>query len=191
MSRSLPALTVASLLLAFVPAALSAQATTPPMDSVQADGDFVRHQAADNMMEVQLGQLAEHRATNPMVQKFGEKMAMDHQRLQDQWTGLAEKHGLRFKPALASAQRGKISRLRQAERSSFDREYMITMIKGHTKDAADLKAAVDSARSEPVRKMAAYALPIVQDHLQNARAAAKEIGLDSTAVARSKVAENE
>ena len=100
MSRSLPALTVASLLLAFVPAALRAQATTPPMDSVQADGDFVRHQAADNMMEVQLGQLAEHRATNPMVQKFGEKMAMDHQRLQDQWTGLAEKHGLRFKPAL-------------------------------------------------------------------------------------------
>jgi hypothetical protein len=68
---------------------------------------------------------------------------------------------------------------------------MITMIKGHTKDVADLKAAVDSARSEPVRKMAAYALPIVQDHLQNARAAGKEIGLDSTAVARSKVAEND
>jgi hypothetical protein len=39
--------------------------------------------------------------------------------------------------------------------------------------------------------MAAYALPIVQDHLQNARAVAKEIGVDSTAVARSKVAEND
>ena len=65
------------------------------------------------------------------------------------------------------------------------------MIKGHTKDAADLRVAVDSARSEPVRKMAAYALPIVQDHLQNARTAAKEIGLDSTAVARSKVAAND
>lgn len=190
MSRRLSVLTVASLLFAFLPTALRAQAT-PPKDSVQADGQFVRHQAADNMMEVQLGQLAEHRATNPMVQKFGEKMAMDHHRLQDQWTDLAEKHGMRFQPALASAQHAKITRLQQAGRSDFDRDYMITMIKGHTKDAADLKAAVDSARSEPVRKMAAYALPIVQEHLQNARAAAKEIGLDSTAVARSKVAEKE
>ena len=192
MSRRLPVFTVASLLFAFVPAALRAQAgTTPPKDSIQADGDFVRHQAADNLMEVQLGQLAEHHAAAPIVQKFGEKMALDHEKLQDQWTDLAAKHGLRFTPALTSVQRGTVARLRQAGRSDFDREYMITMIKGHTKDAADLKAAIDSARSEPVRKMAAYALPIVQEHLQNARTAAKEIGLDSSAVARSKVAEKQ
>jgi putative membrane protein len=192
MSRRLPVLAVASLLFAFLPAALSAQAgTTPPHDSIQADGDFVRHQAADNLMEVQLGQLAEHRAYNPIVKKFAEKMALDHRKLQDQWTDLAEKHGLRFTPALGSVRQGKVTRLQQIGRSDFDRAYMITMIKGHTKDAADLKAAVDSARSEPVRKMAAYALPIVQEHLQNARAAAKEIGLDSSAVARSKIAQND
>jgi putative membrane protein len=192
MSRTLPVLALASVLCAGLPAAVRAQApTTPPKDSIQADGNFVRRQAADNMMEVQLGQLAEHHAMNPIVQKFGEKMAIDHQRLQDQWTGLADKHGMRFKPALASAQQGTISRLEKTDRSTFDRDYLITMIKGHTRDAADLKAAVDSARSEPVRKMAAYALPIVQEHLQNARAAAKEIGLDSSAVARSKVAETE
>jgi putative membrane protein len=191
MSRPLPVLTAAAFLFVSLPAAVSAQATTLPKDSIQADGEFVRHQAADNMMEVQLGQLAERRASNPMVQKFGEKMALDHQKLEDQWKDLAEKHGLRFRPALASAQQGKVTRLRQLGRSDFDREYMITMIKGHTKDAADLRVAVDSARSEPVRKMAAYALPIVQDHLQNARTAAKEIGLDSTAVARSKVAAND
>jgi len=191
MSRSLPVFATASLLLAFLPAAAAAQATTPPKDSVQADRDLVRHQAAENLLEVQLGQLAEHRASAPMVQKFGEKMAIDHEKLEDQWKDLAEKHGLRFTPALSSTQQGKVTRLRQLDRSDFDREYMIAMIKGHTKDAADLKAAIDSARSEPVRKMAAYALPIVQDHLQNARAAAKEIGVDSTAVARSKVAEND
>ncbi|HET7470145.1 MAG TPA: DUF4142 domain-containing protein [Gemmatimonadales bacterium] len=192
MSRPLPVLALASLLCASLPAAARAQApATPPNDSVQADGQFVRHQAADNMMEVQLGQLAERRATNQMVKKFGEKMAIDHEKLQKQWTDLAHKHGLRFTPALAAAQQSKVIGLRQAGRSEFDREYMITMIKGHTKDAAGLKAAIDSARSEPVRKMAAYALPIVQDHLLNARAAAKEIGLDSTAVARSKVAEND
>ena len=191
MSRRLPVLTITTALFAFLPAALRAQAgTTPPQDSIQADAEFVRHQAADNLMEVQLGQLAEHRAAAPIVQKFGEKMALDHKRLQDQWTDLAEKHGLRFTPTLGSVRQGKVTHLQHIGRSDFDREYMITMIKGHTKDAADLKAAIDSARSEPVRKMAAYALPIVREHLQNARSAAKEIGLDSSAVERSKVADN-
>ena len=182
--RSLPSLGFASLLLALPAAALRAQSVAAlPHDSIHADGEFVRHAAADNLLEVQLGQLAERRASNPMVQKFGEKMALDHEKLEEQWTDLAAKHGLTFKPVLSSSQQGKLTRLQQASRTAFDREYMLAMIKGHTKDVADLKAAVDSARSEPVRKMAAYALPIVQEHLQNARVAGKEVGLDSTAVA--------
>ena len=192
MSRPLPAFPVASLLFAFLPAALRGQAAaTPPKDSIQADRDFVRKQAAENLLEVQLGQLAQRHATNPTVQKFGQNMALDHQKLEKQWTDLAKKHGMRIKPALTSVEQGKITRLQQTGRPDFDRAYMITMIKGHTKDAADLKAAVDSARSEPVRKMAAYALPIVQDHLRNAERTGKEIGVDSTAVARSHVAANE
>jgi predicted outer membrane protein len=118
-------------------------------------------------------------------------MALDHQKLERQWTDLAAKHGMRFRPALSSAQQGQLTRLQRADRSAFDREYMITMIKEHTKDAAGLKAAADSARSEPVRKMAAYELPIVQDHLRNARVAGKEVGVDSTAVARSHIADKE
>jgi hypothetical protein len=68
---------------------------------------------------------------------------------------------------------------------------MIAMIKGHTKDAADLKGAIDSARSDPVRKMAAYALPIVQEHLVAARVAGREVGVDSAVVAQSHVAESQ
>jgi putative membrane protein len=189
-ARPLPALSLAALLFAFLPAALHAQAATPPNDSIQADRELVRHAAADNLLEVQLGQLAQRRATNSTVQKFGRNMVIDHQKLERQWTDLAAKHGMRFKPALSSVQQGQLTRLERAGRPEFDREYMITMIKGHTKDAADLKGAVDSARSEPVRKMAAYELPIVQDHLRNARVAGKEVGVDSTAVARSHIADN-
>jgi hypothetical protein len=61
---------------------------------------------------------------------------------------------------------------------------MIAMIKGHAKTAAELEVQVDSARSEPVRKMAGYALPIVREHLLAARAAGKEVGVDSATVAQ-------
>jgi putative membrane protein len=160
--------------------------TTPPNDSVSADSAYIRRAAAGNLLEVRLGELAQHQATNSMVQKFGERMVIDHGRLQKQWTDLASKYGIPLKATLGSKNEQKVDRLRQAKGATFDREYMIAMIKGHEKNAEKLKAEVDSARSEPVRKMAAYALPIVQEHLLAARAAAKEVGVDSTTVAQSR-----
>jgi putative membrane protein len=158
---------------------------TPPNDSVSADAKLIRQAAAGNLLEVQLGELAQHQAKNSTVQKFGERMVADHRKLEKQWTDLAANHGMTVKAALSPKKQKKVDRLRQATGATFDREYMIAMIKGHAKTAAELEAQVDSARSEPVRKMAAYALPIVREHLLAARAAAKEVGVDSTTVARS------
>jgi putative membrane protein len=180
--------TAATLLLAASPLSpMHAQArTTPPKDSVSADAAFIRRAAADNLLEVRLGELAQHQATNPMVQKFGERMVIDHGKLEKQWTDLASKHGMPLKATLGSKDQRKVGRLEQAKGATFDREYMIAMIKGHEKNAKKLEAEVDSARSEPVQKMAAYALPIVREHLLAARAAAKEVGVDSATVARSR-----
>ncbi len=185
--------TAATLLLAVSPLSpMHAQAgTTPPNDSVSADAAFIRRAAADNLLEVQLGELAQHQATNSMVQKFAQRMVTDHGTLEKQWTDLASKHGMPLKAALSSKSQHKVDRLRQAKGATFDQEYMVAMIKGHAKNAEQLKAQVDSARPEPVRKMAAYALPIVQEHLAAARVAAKEVGVDSATVARSqRVAES-
>ena len=183
--RLLTTLGTAALLLGPLPLSLHAQAgTSPPKDSIQADAEFVRHAVAHSLMEVQLGQFAENHAANKMVRGFGERMAIEPQRLQDQWTGLAAKHGMPVKPALTPSQKQHVAQLEKAG-ASFDKEYMIATIKGHTKDAARLKTEIDSARSEPVRKMAAYALPIVRDHLLSAQAAGKEVGVDSATVARS------
>jgi putative membrane protein len=177
----------ATLLVAALPLSpIHAQAgTTPPKDSVSADAKLIRQIAADNLLEVRLGELAQHQATNRTVRKFAERMVTDHGKLEKQWTDLAAKHGLPIKAALSSKKQKKIDRLRQATGATFDREYMIAMVKGHAKTAAELEVQVDSGRSEPVRKMAGYTLPIVRDHLLAARAAAKEVGVDSATVARS------
>jgi len=160
-------------------------ATNPATDSIQADAQLVRHAVGDNLMEVRLGQFARDHAANSRVRGFGEHMAIDHQRLLDQWTSMAAKHGLAVKPALSPSQQQKVAQLEKTTGPSFDKQYMIAMIRGHSKDAADLKAATDSARSEPVRKMAGYARPIVLDHLLSAKAAGKEVGVDSATAAQS------
>jgi predicted outer membrane protein len=42
------------------------------------DRQFLRHAASDGLAEVQLGQMAAERATNPEVQRFGQRMVTDH-----------------------------------------------------------------------------------------------------------------
>jgi len=185
MSARLLAAAAAATLLAATPFG-RARAQAVPHDSIQADAGFVRHAVADNLLEVRLGEVAQHRATNQQVQKFGERMANEHEKMQKQWTDLAEKHGLKIEAALGPMQQQKVDRLQKMDKSSFDRAYMTAMIRGHTQDVATLKAEVDSAKSEMVRKMAAYALPIVRDHLLSARAVGKEVGVDSSVVAESR-----
>jgi putative membrane protein len=171
---------------ALVPLSPAAAQDTAPKDSLQADAKFVRHAAMDNALEVRLGEVAQRRATNPMVQKFAQRMVTDHTRMEKQWRDLAAKHGLELESALGPAGEQRVTRFQRADKTSFDKEYMTAMIKGHTEDAGALEFQVDSARSEPVRKMAAYALPIVREHLLAARAAGKEVGVDSAVVAGSK-----
>ena len=186
-ARNLMTVAATLVLVASPLSAIHAQAgRTPPKDSVSADADVIRHAAADNLLEVKLGELAQHQAKNSTVQKFAERMVNDHGRLEKQWTDLAAAHGMPLKAALSSKKQKKIDRLRQVTGATFDREYMMAMVKAHTKDAKELESQVDSARSEPVRKMAAYVLPIVREHLLAARAAAKEVGVDSLTVARGK-----
>jgi putative membrane protein len=129
----------ATLLLAAAPLSqIQAQAgRTPPNDRVSADAKLIRGAAADNLLEVQLGELAQHQATNPTVQKFGQRMVNDHGKLEKQWTDLAANHGMPLKAALSSKKQKKIDNLRQASGAAFDREYTITMIKAHAKDVAE------------------------------------------------------
>ena len=185
-SRTIMTTAATAALAAWAPMSFALAQDTAPKDSIQADAKFVHHAVRDNALEVRLGEVAQRRAASPMVRKFAQRMVTDHTKMEKQWVDIAKKHGLEVESTLGPAGEQRVSRFQQADKASFDKEYMIAMIKGHTEDAAGLEFQIDSARSEPVRKMAAYALPIVRDHLLAAKAAGKEVGVDSAAVADSR-----
>jgi putative membrane protein len=189
-ARHLTAATAALLLAAAPVASAHAQSTTK--DSARADAPFVRQAIADNLVEVRLGEIAQHQATNQTVQKLAERMVTEHGRLQKQWMDLARKYGITIsnRDTIGSKVQQRITRLRNAPKSSFDKQYVTLLLRAHAKDADMLRGAVDSVKSEPVKKLAAYELPIIQDHFLSVSAAAKEVGVDSTVVnASKKVAE--
>jgi putative membrane protein len=159
---------------------------TVPLSSTQADSRLIHEATADNLLEVRLGELAERKATNPMVKQFAQRMVADHQKMEKQWTDMASKHGMPFQPGLGKLHEQKLDRLQRADQQAFDREYVTTVIRQHMDDVDYFKNEGESARSAPVRKLVAYMLPILQDHLTAARQVGKQVGVDSAVVAGSR-----
>jgi len=70
--------------------------TSIPDTSVQdmQDKAFLRKAAEGGMAQVQLGQLAQQKASSQDVRQFGEKMVQEHSQLNDQLKPIAEQQGV-------------------------------------------------------------------------------------------------
>jgi putative membrane protein len=161
---------------------LQAQAKTKTdvKADVQADHLWVREAAADNLLEVKLGELAERKATNPAVKQFGQRMVTDHGKANADLTSMASSHGFPFQPGLARKHEQKVDRLEKLSGKEFDRAYIRSMIENHTDDVSYFENEKMHARSTPVRNYAATYLPMLREHLTQARQIAPQVGADTT-----------
>lgn len=169
------------------PSPLHAQAkpAAASSDSIRTDSRFIREVSAGHLLEVRLGEVAARRATNNSVKQFAQGMVTEHQKMEDQWTDLASKHGMPFKPGLGRLHEQKLDRVQRADAKAFDRVYMTTVIQGQTDMANYFQKEGMQAHSAPVRKLVSYQLPQLKDEMRNAREVGKRVGVDSATVARS------
>jgi putative membrane protein len=174
--RLIPVAGGLALSLAAMPAAsLHAQAK----DDVKADTKWVHEVAADNLLEVNLGKMAERKATNPAVKQFGERMVTDHGKANQELLSMASSHGLPFKPGLGRRHEQKVDRLEKVQGKEFDRAYIRSMIENHTDDISYFENEGRHAKSAPVRDYAAKYLPTLQQHLSMAKQIAGQVGADT------------
>jgi putative membrane protein len=147
---------------------------------ISADMGFVREAASGNLMEIQLGQLAQNKASNPAVKQFAQRMVADHNNLQNQLTSVASSGGQSFTPTMDSRHQNQIDRLQGLSGAEFDRNYMSLMIKAHQRDVNRFQSQSQSAKSTQVRTLAANSLPVLQQHLSLAVQVGGQVGADST-----------
>jgi putative membrane protein len=156
------------------------QVTTPAQGDISADMPFVREAASGNLMEIQLGQLAQNKASNPAVKQFAQRMVSDHNNLQNQLTSVASTGGQSFTPTMDSRHQNQINRLQGLSGAEFDRNYMSLMIRAHQRDVNNFQSQSQSANSTQVRTLATNSLPVLQQHLSLAQQVGGQVGADST-----------
>src|SRR6202012_3933429 len=130
-----------------------------------ADSKFIKEAAVGGMEEVQLGQLAAQKASDPDVKSFGQKMVDDHSKANDQLKQLASQKGVTVPSALPASKQKDVDQLSKLSGTAFDKKYVSMMAKDHKEDVAEFKKESTKANDADVKSWASTTLPTLQDHL--------------------------
>ncbi len=144
--------------------------------AASADSKFIKEAAEGGMAEVQLGQLAQQKASSQEVKDFGSRMVADHSKANDKLKDIASKQGVTMPTELSMKDRLLHKRLSGLSGADFDRAYMEAMVKDHKADIAEFQKEAESGKDPMVKDFASQTLPTLKEHLQMAERAATTVG---------------
>lgn len=140
-----------------------------------SDPEFVEKAASGGMMEVQLGEYASKNAANPDVRAFGQRMAADHAKANQELKTLARKHGITVPSEMSEEHHEMHDRLMKLKGPEFDRAYMDAMVEDHQDDVEAFREEAKEGQSD-VDRWAAKTVPTLEQHLQQARDIHQRLG---------------
>jgi len=150
--------------------ALPGVAQVSKADLPRPDVKFLQKAAQDGAAEVQLGELAERKAMRDEVRQFAKRMVEDHGKANEQIKSLASSHGVQVASGLDRHHEREMNRLSGLVGGDFDRAYMSRMLDDHRKDVAQFRKRARAKKQNDVTQFAAATLPVLESHLEMARA---------------------
>lgn len=146
--------------------AVPAFAQNKPM----TDQQFVDFAAQTDMVEANLGQLAQDNASQQDVKDYGQMLATDHTNDFAQLNTAAKSANLNVPNSIDEAHNKKmIAPFQKLKGSAFDHRYIMDMVAGHTKAIAVYKMEAANAQNDALKTYAQAALPVLEKHLDQAK----------------------
>ena len=144
-----------------------AQTAKAPM----SDQKFVDFAAQTDMVEANLGQLAQDAGSSQAVKDYGQMLAADHTQDYQKLQTVAQQAGLTVPTAIdAELDKSMIGPMHALKGAAFDKKFAHEMVTGHTQAIAIYKKEADDAQNPGLKQYAQDALPVLQKHLDNAKA---------------------
>jgi putative membrane protein len=147
-----------------------------------ANTDWVEDSMEAGSFEVELGKLAQQKASSPEVRQFAEMMVRDHTKAGEELKQVAQQHSIVPEPEADDAHRDLIEELSQKSGAEFDHAYMEAMVDSHQNVVDHLRSRADAgdrtlgtsgnqeeAAEEALSAWATKTLPTARHHLDEAR----------------------
>jgi putative membrane protein len=163
-TRSMIAL-IAGLGLLTLASGLGAQQPPTSLKLQRTDRSFITKAAAGGRAEVELGKLAQGKASSDAVKQFGQRMVEDHGAANQELMQLAENKGMQLDDKTPKPDR-LLTRLSKLQGAEFDREYVDAMVKDHKQDVAEFRRMHSGAVDPNLKAWVDKTLPTLEDHLK-------------------------
>ena len=141
------------------------------------DASFMKSAAEGGMSEVELGQLAQQKASNPAVKDFGAMMVKDHTAANDKLKALAASEQVTLPDGPSLMQKASKTKLNMLSGDSFDKSYVKGMIDDHKSDIKEFQNEISEGKDPQARAFASATLPTLQMHLQKIQSIAASAGI--------------
>ncbi|WP_205500484.1 DUF4142 domain-containing protein [Rufibacter psychrotolerans] len=132
------------------------------------DPMFLIDAGSSNLLEIQLGQLAAQKATNPEVKQFGQMMADHHANATNELKQVAAQLNVTLPTTLTQEHQALVEKLTGLTGPEFDVAYMDAMETAHRLDIAKFELKSQNAENNRVKEFAAKHLPILRSHFEMA-----------------------
>ncbi|HXL58937.1 MAG TPA: DUF4142 domain-containing protein [Chitinophagaceae bacterium] len=136
--------------------------------------DFAVDAASGSLMEVELGKIAQEKATNPRIKDFAAMVVKDHSNASDNLKKLASEKNIILPAAISDEQKKDIDNLNKKTGKDFDKAYMKMMLDDHKKDIKKFEKAGNDLKDPDIKGFAMNTLPTLQKHLDSAKAINKQ-----------------
>jgi putative membrane protein len=160
---------VCCLALCYVPA-LAQKHKAASVKPGMSDQQFVDFAAQTDMVEANLGQLAQNNSSSDQVKDYAQTLVTDHTSDFSQLHTAAQQANLTVPDAIDTAMnKSMIGPLEKLHGAAFDHRYVMDMVSGHTKALAVYKKEAADAQNDAIKNYAETALPVLQKHLDAAK----------------------
>ena len=148
------------------PAPNTGRSSTSETKLQRTDRSFVQKAAEGGQAEVELGKLAQGKASSDAVKQFGQRMVTDHGAANQELMQLAQGKGIQIDPKLSSKDAKLKDRLSKLQGAEFDREYVKHMVQDHKADVAEFRKMHSGAVDPNLKAWVDKTLPTLEDHLK-------------------------
>ena len=130
--------------------------------------------AMGGMAEVEMGQLAQEKASNPRVKAFGEMMVRDHSAANNDLKSIAGKKSVTLPDNIGKHQ-DHYNDLSKKTGKDFDKAYMKMMESDHKNVVDEFEKCAKNGTDPDIKTFCSQKLPTLRMHLDSAKAINKSL----------------
>lgn len=142
------------------------------------DQKFIEKAAEDGMAEVELGKLAQTKASNDQVKQFAQHMEQDHSQANDELKRIAQSKGVTIPSSTDRSHTKKMEKMQKESGADFDKQYMAEMVKDHEKNLKFFREEAQNAKDPELKTFAQKTAQKINEHLNMARQIASQVGAE-------------